>query len=108
MERDTRVPPRDFGFRIVIVEIDVGEDAAIGIPSSNLRLVVAKGELFACRTSALNYQLCMSLAAGIRDRGYRLLRRHRHASQSRTRTSRAFSRIAEAVTMPMAVPFTIR
>src|SRR5438128_1575054 len=56
---DPRVLTRDFCFRIVVVEIDVGKNSPVSVPSSNLYVVVAQRKLFAGGTSTLNHQLCM-------------------------------------------------
>lgn len=52
---DSRVASRDFGLRIVGVEIDVGEDPRVRIPASDLCFIVTQGKLFAAGTTLFDY-----------------------------------------------------
>lgn len=52
---DSRVAPRDFGLWIVGVEIDVGEDARVRIPASDLRFIVTQGKLLAAGTTLFDH-----------------------------------------------------
>src|SRR5262245_37754442 len=50
------VAARDFGFRIVLVQVDVREDASVGVPAADHRLSSADRKLFANLAAALNDQ----------------------------------------------------
>jgi len=45
--RNPRVTPGYLGLRVIRVEINVGENASIGIPAPDLRLNIAKSEFLA-------------------------------------------------------------
>jgi len=46
----------DLGFRIVLIEIDVGENTAIGIPAADIGFRIRENKLFADSAAALNNQ----------------------------------------------------
>src|SRR5947208_2801648 len=52
---DSRMTPRHFRFRIVGIQIDLGEDTTVGIPSPDLRLFFGQGKLLPGRTPALDH-----------------------------------------------------
>ena len=53
-QSDSRVTARDFGLGIVCVEIDVRENASVGIPPSNLGFHFIQHELFAARSTTFD------------------------------------------------------
>src|SRR5262245_38468306 len=50
------VAARDFGFRIVLVQVDVREDASVGVPATDQGLGSVDRKLFANLAAALNDQ----------------------------------------------------
>lgn len=56
-EGNPRVAAGDFRFRVILVEIDVGKDAAIRVPPSNHQLAVSRErELPSAAAGCLNHQ----------------------------------------------------
>jgi hypothetical protein len=54
---DSRMPSRDFGFGIILIQVDIGEDASVRVPSTDQRLVRRKRKLLTDLPSTLNDQL---------------------------------------------------
>ena len=53
--------PGNLGFGIVSIQVHIGKDPAISIPTPDLRLEVAKHKLLARRPALLNYQTRVGL-----------------------------------------------
>ena len=67
LQRDARVTARDLCFRIFRIKINIGKDAAIGIPAADLRFDFAQHELLARRKPALDHQPRVWLLSGLSD-----------------------------------------
>jgi len=53
---DARMAARNFGFRVILVEVNVREDAPIRIPAADIGLGFCQQELFANRPTPLDDQ----------------------------------------------------
>ncbi len=42
---DPGMPARNFSFGIIVIQIHIGKDAAIGVPAADLRVLVTEDEL---------------------------------------------------------------
>ena len=100
MINDTSMPSRYFGFRIVLIQVDVREDAAVRIPTPNIRFNANDRKLFPNSSAALDYQSrqCPRAIAILERRPVRVkaagpLRRGKSVGLGRRRRYRMVSRI---------------
>ena len=56
LKQNPRVAARNFCFRIAGIKIHVGENAAFGVPTADVRFLIVQKELLAGRVAAFDYQ----------------------------------------------------
>src|ERR1700755_1499607 len=64
LARDAGVAARNLGFGIVRIQIDVRENAVIGVPAADVRFVVRKRKFGAAAFSAFDHQFGVSIFGG--------------------------------------------
>src|SRR5436309_6511871 len=55
-QRNARVAPRHLRLWIVSVKIDIREDASVGIPAANVRVLITQEKLLTCGAAALDHE----------------------------------------------------
>lgn len=71
-KRNARVTARDLRFRIVRVQINVGKDATVRVPTADVRILVTERKLFAGGITSLDYQCRVRAFVACDDRAGRL------------------------------------
>src|SRR5262245_43763579 len=63
-ESYSRLTSRHFSFRIIRIQIYIGEDSSVGVPTSNLRFDITQHELLTSRPPFFDYQPSMRSGRG--------------------------------------------